>query len=615
MALLLGELRFDDAPVNARRLRAALSRHARWGRGGPDVWEGRRVVLGHVAEAPIEREGDCTVLFDGRLDGVAMNRGASELRKAWREWRADFPERLEGDFTAALFDEDRGVLTLVRSPFVCAPLFLHLGSDALHFSTRIEPLLALSGHGKRLNLMALARPPADEEHGLQATAFEGVSALRPAVALEVSPDGSLRHRVWWEPRIDVDPPSESHDDMIALLRERIVSAVENRMPESESVCSLLSGGLDSSTITCIAADSIRKRGGRLEAVSSALPEGWRGPERDERRFIEIVAREKPIDVTYLHPSASLLDFSTTHFEMMAAPAIHPKHYVFQAFVDLAKSRGHGIILDGIGGECGPSARMEGVLSHLFRPGSLGLLWRELFDLSRWTGRSPVHLMLTQVLFPPHGRLRSWFRSMASSPRSDGSPFTRELRQELGLDEARRSDVELLPRAPEPKEVLAKVVRAVMMRSALIYPDGGPRILHPFLDRRLIETCLTFRPHWFRRHGWSRSPIRCAMEGILPEAIRHRACKGPFSPDYFRRLQAALPLFREFFEAVPRGGTARRVYDFDRVLRVIDRLGRVGGAETSPEGLEGKMSVQRVHAGVRFIEWFEKLDVEIEEDEE
>jgi hypothetical protein len=64
------------------------------------------------------------------------------------------------------------------------------------------------------------------------------------------------------------------------------------------------------------------------------------------------------------------------------------------------------------------------------------------------------------------------------------------------------------------------------------------ILCPLLDKRIIEFAARLPPEQFLVRGWPRSIFRRAMEGILPVRIQWRRTKGPFSPDFHRRVLSA-----------------------------------------------------------------------------
>jgi hypothetical protein len=61
---------------------------------------------------------------------------------------------------------------------------------------------------------------------------------------------------------------------------------------------------------------------------------------------------------------------------------------------------------------------------------------------------------------------------------------------------------------------------------------------PFANKRLLEFCLALPGDMKIRNGWKRYLLRAGMEGILPPEIQWRKTKGPFSPDFFRRVAAS-----------------------------------------------------------------------------
>jgi asparagine synthase (glutamine-hydrolysing) len=59
--------------------------------------------------------------------------------------------------------------------------------------------------------------------------------------------------------------------------------------------------------------------------------------------------------------------------------------------------------------------------------------------------------------------------------------------------------------------------------------------YPFLDRRLMEFCLSLPADQKLRDGWTRFVMRRAMDGALPDNVRWRANKANLSPNFRRRL--------------------------------------------------------------------------------
>ena len=157
--------------------------------------------------------------------------------------------RCNGQFALAWWEPAERRLTLARDRFGVRPLFFAVGPDgslvfasearALFASGEIDPAADLDGVDEVFTLWG-ARPPR--------TVFRDVLALPPG-GLLVWQDGQvLAERLWWEPRFGA---GELTEDLEALLRD----AVRVRLRADVPVGAYLSGGLDSSLVTALAADA------------------------------------------------------------------------------------------------------------------------------------------------------------------------------------------------------------------------------------------------------------------------------------------------------------------------------------------------------------------------
>ncbi len=93
----------------------------------------------------------------------------------------------------------------------------------------------------------------------------------------------------------------------------LIDVVESNLLGGTTIAVHLSGGLDSATIACIAAQRLKQQGRRLLALCSVLPTDHVGPESDERHFIEAV-----LDQTISTPSGSR--FPPTRTRSVRSPA-------------------------------------------------------------------------------------------------------------------------------------------------------------------------------------------------------------------------------------------------------------------------------------------------------
>jgi asparagine synthase (glutamine-hydrolysing) len=144
-------------------------------------------------------------------------------------------------------------LVLVRDQLGARPLFFARAGDAWVAGSSLRALRRWPRLGARLNLNALraflsfAYLPGDE------TLIDGVFELLPGRCLRLHLDGTLEETHYWEPRErpwnDAEPP-EAHAARLRVLLEQAVAA---RLPPGREVGIFLSGGIDSSLVTALAA--------------------------------------------------------------------------------------------------------------------------------------------------------------------------------------------------------------------------------------------------------------------------------------------------------------------------------------------------------------------------
>lgn len=264
----------------AATLRSMVGAMAARGPDREEVWRSdhallgqRRLIAGDAdTSGPVEiRDGDVTlgaVAFDGEVyDSASLradlaSRGhrflgesvAEVVFRAYLEWGEDFVTRLAGMYAIALWDEREQRLLLVRDRIGFKPLFYAETEAGVVFASERKGLLAhpwlspvIDADGLR-ELLAYAGTPG---HAV----FKGMRQVKPASFVRVDGTGSVE-REYWAPSTD-----EHHDDLDGTI-DRVRALVENTMSLSSFRVPevLLSGGIDSSTLTAFAArdlDSVR----------------------------------------------------------------------------------------------------------------------------------------------------------------------------------------------------------------------------------------------------------------------------------------------------------------------------------------------------------------------
>lgn len=180
------------------------------------------------------------------------------LLTSYIEWQEQCVEYLNGIFAFAIWDEKREQLFLARDRLGVKPLFYrHVGSSLL-FGSEIKAILAHPDVKTELDREGLAEvfglgPSRTPGHGV----FCHINELRPAHALIYSRE---RFKIWRYWNVKSDVHRDSLEETVANVRFLLTDAVTRQLVSDVPVCTFLSGGVDSSAITAIAATAFEKEG-------------------------------------------------------------------------------------------------------------------------------------------------------------------------------------------------------------------------------------------------------------------------------------------------------------------------------------------------------------------
>ncbi len=219
-------------------------------------WQGHQVSIaynGEVYNAP-QLRGELEALgfsFASRCD-------TEVVLASYLAWGPDCARRLQGIFAFAIYDPAAPRLLLCRDPFGVKPLFLTRWQGRLAFASEIKALFQLPG----------VRPVVDKD-GLREIfglgpartpgcgVFQGVWELKPGCLALLDPLG-YRELAYFQ--LEARPHEEDYPHTVSHLRELLLETVERQLQSDVPLCAFLSGGLDSSVVTAIAAQRLKEPG-------------------------------------------------------------------------------------------------------------------------------------------------------------------------------------------------------------------------------------------------------------------------------------------------------------------------------------------------------------------
>ncbi|MEV0916909.1 asparagine synthase (glutamine-hydrolyzing) [Streptomyces sp. NPDC049967] len=192
----------------------------------------------------------------GRGHRFTTNSDTEVVLRGYLEWGEAVAERLNGMYAFAVWDGRHDKLVMIRDRMGIKPFYYYETADGVLFGSEPKAILA--------NPLARARVGLDGLRELFAfvktpghAVWEGMHEVEPGTVVTVDRNGLRRH-VYWQ--LETRPHTDGKDESIAHVRSLLDDIVRRQMVSDVPRCTLLSGGLDSSAMTAIAARQLAESG-------------------------------------------------------------------------------------------------------------------------------------------------------------------------------------------------------------------------------------------------------------------------------------------------------------------------------------------------------------------
>jgi len=174
----------------------------------------------------------------------------------YEDFSTRLPEHIDGMFAIAVWDTVNKRGLLARDRMGKKPLYYYRDGDALYFASEIKSLLRVPGFERRINLEALHHYLSFKHIPCPLSIFEGVSMLPPAHVLEFQLGEEPKIRRYWD--VDFSPQSETanapEEELVERLLALLRQGIERRLMSDVPIGFFLSGGIDSTLSTVLAAE-------------------------------------------------------------------------------------------------------------------------------------------------------------------------------------------------------------------------------------------------------------------------------------------------------------------------------------------------------------------------
>ncbi|UVT19561.1 MAG: asparagine synthase (glutamine-hydrolyzing) [Nitrospira sp.] len=447
--------------------------------------------------------------FHGRSD-------TEILLAAFCQWGEKCLERLRGMFAFAIWDERTQCLFAARDRLGIKPFHYWVDGDRrFAFASELKALLEFPSQlsaNPQLATDFLAWNLLD--HEAEDTMVATIKRLPPAHAMIWQKGIGIRLWRYWQISIseELEVTPERRSKLNEEFRLRFEESVSLHLRSDVPVGTCLSGGLDSSAITCVVNAELHRRGVSKENLQHTFSACFEEPRLDERQYIEAVAAATGCETHFVFPNGERMREDMDRWiwhqeEPVGGSGVYAQYCVAR----LAREYGIKVLLDGQGADeqlAGYRKFILVYLKQLIKSRRFVLAAREAIAFFG----SPEILRTSRLA---DGR-RYLFGSVPEFEqiRCGNSHLARPSMLRIGDSLGRRLEADLM-------RFSLPVLLRYEDRNTMAF---GIESRVPFVDHVLVEWVASLPANMRLSGGWTKRILRDALAGILPEMVRQRKSK-------------------------------------------------------------------------------------------
>jgi asparagine synthase (glutamine-hydrolysing) len=522
-----------------------------------------------------ERFAPEVVYWTGRLDNrgdlqtalgpayrTETNSAALALA-AYERWGTAGLGRIIGDWSVVIRDTNQQSLVLASDFAGVRPLFYVRRQHELFWSCRLDALVEATG----LDAIDEAYVGAFLTIGghPRRTPFAGISTVPAGHAVTITAERVTTSPFWTMPVSDVIAYADErrYDEQLrGLFRE----AVAVRLQTPRTVVAELSGGLDSSSVVCMANHLIRR--GEVAAPQLAT--------------VSYVHRDS-LDLPYIREVEAFCAIEGVHLSTHRTPLVtdeavgraspQPWTSLHKEAAGVARQLGASVLLTGQNGDLAMGNWLDDSLQVAapLRTGRIGRAMRESLAWSK-TLRVPVARILSRALWTllPMDPDELYALNTSVEPQCAETSLRQEFIGRMGADDPDRlfSTDWKQARPERRKHFRALTILRELRTLQSLEPVQALDYTHPFAHRPLVEFAMSVPPEVLCRPGQPRRLMRRALGDILPPRLRARRSKGLFGTPWFDALR---PLAQGLLKVSPWQVVARGWIDRANLTARLEKL--------------------------------------------
>jgi len=373
MCGITGILNTDGSPVSTNVLKKMTDAIKHRGPDGEGIWTGTSIGLGHrrlaiidlspLGHQPMQNDdGTLVITYNGEVYNFNKIRIELEAKgyrfhsrtdsevvlKSYEEWGKKCVHKFNGMFAFAIWDAKAQELFIARDRYGIKPLYYYFRNNIFLFGSEIKSLLQHPDVSVSVSIPALNEYFSFQNILSEHTLFQGIDLLPPAHTLHVRcRTQELSSERYWDYNFTQDDSlteAEFAEELVRLFEQ----AVNRQLVSDVEVGSYLSGGMDSGSITCVAARNFKNLKtftcGFDLSSASGLELGF-----DERQKAESLSNKYKTEhyevVLKAGDMERIMQQLIWHLEDLRVGQSYPNYYVARLASKFVK-----VVLSGAGGD-------------------------------------------------------------------------------------------------------------------------------------------------------------------------------------------------------------------------------------------------------------------------
>lgn len=629
MSAIFGILDLEGRTIDFNWIKSMQQDLAHRGPDGQTLYQEQSLALGHMLlqvtpesvydKSPFEENG-LVITANARLDerDALMNRlnidqakrgettDAILLLRSYCKWGKDFVKDIYGDFSFAIWDKKKKELFCARDQMGVKPFLYYFQDNRFVFSTELKAIVKLPFVQTEIDQFYLR----DQAIGIldfpDQTCWKNIVRLSSASCLVF--DGfNIVIDQYWKPEYKRNYNYKTEEQSALALRAILERVISDHTRVISNVGVPLSGGLDSGTIACLAAKKMNLEDNALISASSVLNPQFPDPDtKDELEYIEaILEQEKKIDATFIYNTdLEFLSNLEAKFNRHYS-TFNQSYYVDEALYKQFKLKSVRRVLSGFLGDMTTSNSTIYPLPHLLLAGRFANFFKLSKSIKRNTQAGFFSFIKYNILIPiaPMLILKAGYRlkghhipwNINNLPLHYNSLEISRLqnRKTIYYKKYWSHQLEIIRNIwPSPWEAFEEDWDCGSSHHHL-------EITYPLLDRRVMEFLLQIPVEHFYADGIERGLIRMAMNGILPEKIKKRRNKHPYSPDYNKIIKRDILKVKPFLLNEKLNGQLGKIIDNTKMIKQLENIAK---SEISPKFVINYWEILNLSIWIAFDNW-------------